>query len=87
MRDDDHERAAPRALEPRQLHLQRRPARGTEDQAGRLERRVQLREARVLALADKAASVGVGGRYYVEAPANGPEWGIRLFVTLMFPEH
>jgi hypothetical protein len=27
-----------------------------------------------------------GLRYYVEAPANGPEWGIRLGVTLLFPK-
>jgi hypothetical protein len=27
----------------------------------------------------------VGGRYYVEAPDNGPKWGVRFTVTLLFP--
>jgi hypothetical protein len=27
-----------------------------------------------------------GLRYYAEAPENGPEWGIRLGVTLLFPK-
>jgi hypothetical protein len=48
---------------------------------------VNIVASQVLKLGSQLASVGVGGRYYVEAPANGPEWGIRLFVTLMFPEH
>jgi hypothetical protein len=30
--------------------------------------------------------LGSGLRYYVEAPENGPEWGIRLTVTLLFPK-
>ena len=30
--------------------------------------------------------LGIGGRYYVEAPDNGPEWGIRMTVTLLFPK-
>jgi hypothetical protein len=28
----------------------------------------------------------VGGRYYAEAPSGGPEWGLRLQVTLLFPK-
>jgi hypothetical protein len=28
----------------------------------------------------------VGGRYYVESPEGGPEWGMRAVLTLMFPE-
>jgi hypothetical protein len=27
-----------------------------------------------------------GLRYYAEAPENGPEWGIRLGVTLLYPK-
>jgi hypothetical protein len=27
----------------------------------------------------------IGGRYYAEAPDDGPEWGIRLGVILLFP--
>jgi hypothetical protein len=28
----------------------------------------------------------VGGRYYAEKPANGPEWGLRFTVTFLFPK-
>jgi hypothetical protein len=27
----------------------------------------------------------LGGRYYAEAPHDGPDWGLRLSVTLPFP--
>jgi hypothetical protein len=30
-------------------------------------------------------SVALGGRYYVEAPEGGPEWGVRLGITIIFP--
>lgn len=30
--------------------------------------------------------IGVGARYWLESPDNGPEdWGIRLQLTLLFP--
>lgn len=28
----------------------------------------------------------LGGRYYAEGPTNGPEWGLRFAVTLLFPK-
>lgn len=31
-------------------------------------------------------SIGGGVRYYVEKPAGGPDWGLRLTVTLLFPQ-
>jgi hypothetical protein len=31
-------------------------------------------------------SIGGGVRYYVEKPAGGPEWGLRLSVALLFPQ-
>jgi hypothetical protein len=30
-------------------------------------------------------SVALGGRYYIEAPDGGPEWGVRLGITVIFP--
>jgi hypothetical protein len=27
-----------------------------------------------------------GGRYYIESPENGPEWGVRFGITLLFPK-
>ncbi|MGH8731556.1 MAG: transporter, partial [Burkholderiales bacterium] len=31
-------------------------------------------------------SVGLGARYYAETPAGGPQWGLRLGVTFVFPK-
>lgn len=31
-------------------------------------------------------SLGVGGRYYAESPDDGPEWGVRTFITFLFPK-
>jgi hypothetical protein len=28
----------------------------------------------------------VGGRYYAERPAGGPDWGLRFTITLLFPK-
>ena len=28
----------------------------------------------------------IGGRYYAEKPANGPDWGLRFAVTFLFPK-
>jgi hypothetical protein len=30
--------------------------------------------------------ISVGGRYYVETPEGGPEWGVRAVLTLLFPK-
>jgi len=31
-------------------------------------------------------SIGGGVRYYVEKPSGGPDWGVRLSVSLLFPQ-
>ena len=31
-------------------------------------------------------SFQVGGRYYAEKPSGGPDWGLRLGVTFVFPK-
>ena len=28
----------------------------------------------------------LGWRYYAEKPADGPDWGLRFVVTLLFPQ-
>jgi hypothetical protein len=33
----------------------------------------------------QSVQVGLIGRYYVESPDGGPEWGVRLVFTLLFP--
>jgi len=45
-----------------------------------------LQVSQVLKLGKQPVSIGLGGRYYAEAPAQGPEWGIRLLFVLLFPK-
>jgi hypothetical protein len=41
--------------------------------------------SQVLPLGKQLISIGGGARYYVEAPDGGPEWGVRLIFTLLYP--
>jgi hypothetical protein len=41
--------------------------------------------SQVLPLGGQLVSVGLGGRAYLDAPRGGPDWGLRLTVTLLFP--
>jgi hypothetical protein len=45
---------------------------------------ITLSIAHVRRLGRHLVNVGVGGRYYVDAPEGGPEWGVRFFVTYLF---
>jgi hypothetical protein len=40
----------------------------------------------VIPLGGQLVQVGVGGRYYVESPAGGPDWGMRFSFTFLFPK-
>ncbi|MDF0546570.1 hypothetical protein PX699_29895 [Sphingobium sp. H39-3-25] len=31
-------------------------------------------------------SIGAGVRYYIEKPMGGPDWGVKISVTLLFPQ-
>ncbi len=44
-----------------------------------------LSYSQVLPLGKQLVSVAAGARYYVEAPDGGPEWGLRLVITLLYP--
>jgi hypothetical protein len=39
----------------------------------------------LLKLGGQPLTVQLGYRYYAEAPSNGPSWGLRFAVTLLFP--
>jgi hypothetical protein len=41
--------------------------------------------SKVTKLGDRLISLAGGVRYYFESPAGGPNWGLRLTVTLLFP--
>jgi hypothetical protein len=45
-----------------------------------------LSYSKVIAIGTQRASIGGGVRYYLESPDGGPDWGLRLVVTLLFPK-
>jgi hypothetical protein len=45
---------------------------------------INLSISKVRRLGRNLVSVGVAGRWYAESPENGPEWGVRVFVTYLF---
>ncbi|MEW6440288.1 MAG: transporter [bacterium] len=50
---------------------------------------VNMLVSQLLKVGRLPVSLGIGGRYYPEKPENpieGPEWGLRLVVTLVFPK-
>jgi hypothetical protein len=46
---------------------------------------VNLVVSQVIKIGDQPVQVSLGGRYYAESPAQGPEWGVRFGFTLLFP--
>ena len=46
---------------------------------------VNLTVTQLTRIGSQRVSVGGGLRYYVERPKGGPEWGIRLIFTLLYP--
>jgi hypothetical protein len=47
---------------------------------------VNLIVGQLVVLGGQPVQFQVGGRWYVEAPDDGPEWGIRFGVTFLFPK-
>ncbi len=47
---------------------------------------INLGISQVLKLGPQPVQFQIGGTYYAEAPAGGPEWGIRTTITLLFPK-
>jgi hypothetical protein len=41
--------------------------------------------SQLLVVGTQPISIGLGARYFVESPAAGPDWGLRLTTTLLFP--
>ena len=46
---------------------------------------VNLVVSQLLKIGDQPVQAFIGARYYAEKPANGPEWGLRLGITFLFP--
>ena len=47
---------------------------------------VNLTVTQLTKVGDQAVQVGLGGKYYAVSPDGGPEWGIRMIFTLLFPK-
>lgn len=47
---------------------------------------VQVGISKILKLGCQPVSIGVFPRLWLEGPENGPEWGVRFTVTLLFPK-
>ena len=46
---------------------------------------VNLGVAQLVKVGKRPVQFELAGRYYLDAPTNGPEWGLRFKVTLLFP--
>jgi hypothetical protein len=46
---------------------------------------INLGYSEVTKIGNRAASVSGGLRVFAEAPDDGPDWGLRVAVTLLFP--
>lgn len=42
--------------------------------------------SQIIKVGGKPVQLSLGGRYYAESPEDGPEWGVRFVVTLLFPK-
>ena len=47
---------------------------------------INLLVSQVIKIHEQPIQLFVGGRYYVETPTNGPEWGLRFGLTFLFPK-
>lgn len=47
---------------------------------------INLVVSQLMMLGKQPISVGLGGRAYLDAPDGGPEWGVRLSITFLFPK-
>ena len=41
--------------------------------------------SQVMKIGKQPVSFQIGAKYYAESPSNGPDWGIRFAVTLLYP--
>lgn len=47
---------------------------------------VNLQVSQLLKIGRFPIQLAVGGRYFLEGPDGGPEWGIRFTITFLFPK-
>jgi hypothetical protein len=42
--------------------------------------------SQLVTVAGQMVQFQIGGRYYADSPAGGPDWGLRFTITLLFPD-
>ena len=47
---------------------------------------LNLMVAQLMKIGKMPVQFQIGGRYYAESPAGGPDWGLRFTVTFLFPK-
>lgn len=47
---------------------------------------INLAISQLVVLGKQPVSIGAGVRHWVESPAGGPDWGMRLSLTMLFPK-
>ncbi|HEX7856622.1 MAG TPA: hypothetical protein VF503_23335 [Sphingobium sp.] len=47
---------------------------------------INVSVAQLTKIGKQRVQIGAGARYYIERPENGPHWGVRLVLTLLFPK-
>jgi hypothetical protein len=47
---------------------------------------LNLQVAQLLKIGGAPVQIALGGRYYPEKADNGPDWGLRLAITLLWPK-
>jgi len=47
---------------------------------------INLELSQVMKLGPQLVQLEIGGRYYAEKPEGGPDWGLRVNFTLLFPK-
>jgi hypothetical protein len=43
--------------------------------------------SQILKIGKQPISIQIGGKYYADTPAQGPNWGVRFNFTLLYPTH
>jgi len=41
--------------------------------------------SQILKIGRQPISIQIGGKYYADSPRYGPDWGVRLNLTLLYP--
>ena len=47
---------------------------------------INLMLSQLVKIGEHPVQFQIGGRYYVESPSGGPDWGLRFTVTFLFPK-